>query len=140
MIQLTDLKNKAMQFIIYDGDCGFCNKTIMFLAKKDKNNIYKFVSSYSTVGSKILAKYDIIGLEKSTIILFTDNRFFTKSDAIKRILIKIPPYNILGIIISIFPLRLSNIVYDFISQRRKYIIKNNACKIPTEEIRKKFIL
>ncbi len=25
--------------IIFDGNCGFCNKTIMFIARTDKNNI-----------------------------------------------------------------------------------------------------
>ena len=56
-------------FIIFDGNCGFCNKTIMLIAKNDKNNNFKFVSNLSVFGINLLSKHQIRGLEKSTIIL-----------------------------------------------------------------------
>ena len=128
-------------YIIYDGDCGFCNKTVMFLAKNDRNNNFKFVSSLSEFGAKILLKNKIKGLEKSTIILVeNENKIYTKSVAIRKVLLKIPYYKMIGYLIFLFPKRLSDYVYDLISKNRKLFIKNSTCEIPNSEIRKKFIM
>ena len=32
-------------FRVFDGDYGFCDKTVMFIEKDYKNNNFKFVSS-----------------------------------------------------------------------------------------------
>jgi len=127
--------------IIFDGECGFCNRAIMFFAKNDRNNNFKFVSSLSAFGVKILLKNKVKGLEKSTIILVeNENEIYTKSVAIRKVLLKIPYYKMIGYLMFLFPKRISDLFYDFISNRRRRIVKNNACKIPTSEIRNKFIL
>jgi len=128
-------------YIIYDGDCGFCNKTVMFIAKNDKNNNFKFISSLSEFGTKLLLKHNIKGLEKATIILVeNENEIDIKSVAIRKVLLKIPSYKMIGYLMFLFPKQLSDYVYDFISKNRKLIIKNNICEIPNSEIRKKFIM
>ena len=129
-----------MKFVIYDGDCGFCNKTIMVFAKNDKNNDFKFVSSLSEFGIKLLLKYNIKGLEKSTIILIEKESFCIRSIAIRNILLRIPYFRMLGYIMFLIPRKVSDWFYDFISNRRKRIVKNNDCEMPTLEMRKKFIL
>lgn len=126
-------------FIIFDGDCGFCNKTVMFVARNDKNNTFKFISSSSDFGIKLLLKHNIKGLEKSTIILI-ENKVYIKSVAIRKILLKIPFYKIIGYLMFLFPKKASNYVYDWFSKNRKFIIQNNICEIPSSKIRKKFIL
>ena len=63
--------------IIYDGHCGFCNKTILFIAKND-NDFYTFTSSLSHLGIALLSEHNINGLEKSTIILLDNNNIYTK--------------------------------------------------------------
>ena len=128
------------RYIIFDGDCGFCNKMIMVFAKNDKNNNFKFVSSLSEFGIKILLKNKFKGLEKSTIILIEKESFYVKSIAIRKILLRIPYFKILGYIMFLIPKKVSDWFYDFISNRRKRIVKNNDCEIPTSEIRKKFIM
>lgn len=128
-------------YVIYDGECGFCNRTIMFIAKNDKRNIFKFVSSLSEFGKKLLEKYAIKGLEKSTIVLVeNENRIYTKSLAIRKILLKISSYKMIGYLMFLFPKQLSDYAYDLISKNRKRIIKNNICEIPSPEIQKKFIM
>lgn len=126
--------------IIYDGNCGFCNKTVRFFAKNDTNNCFKFVSNHSVFGTELLEEHKIKGMEKSTIILTEKKIVCTKSVAIRKILLKIPKYRILGSLMFLIPNEVSDWFYDFISNRRKRIVKNNDCEIPTHEIRKKFIL
>ena len=128
------------KYIIFDGNCGFCNKFLMTIAKKDKNDIFLFVSNLSDLGVNLLLKYKIIGLEKSTIILIENHNIFIKSSAIKRILLNLQYYNILGKLMFLFPEKISNYVYDIISLNRGEIIKNSDCKIPDSRIRRKFIM
>ena len=126
-------------FIIFDGNCGFCNKTIMYIAKNDKHNNFKYVSSLSNFGINLLSKHQIAGLEKSTIILVEkDYNIYSKSIAIRKVLLNIPFYKSLGYLMFCIPKKISDYVYDLISKNRKLIIQNNTCEIPNPEIRKKF--
>jgi len=128
-------------FVIFDGNCGFCNKAIMFITTNDKNNNFIFVSSLSNFGINLLSKHQIRGLEKSTIILIeNDSIIYSKSMAIRKVLLKVPFYKMLGYLMFLFPKQLSDYVYDLVSKNRKLIIKNNICEIPNSEIRKKFIM
>jgi len=128
------------KYIIFDGNCGFCNKFLMTIAKKDKNDVFLFVSNLSDLGVNLLLKYKIIGLEKSTIILIENHNIYIKSSAIKKILLNLQYYNILGKLMFLFPKKISNYVYDIISINRNKIIKNSDCKIPNYRIRRKFIM
>tara|TARA_B110000908_G_C10149342_1_gene400579 strand:+ start:600 stop:1001 length:402 start_codon:yes stop_codon:yes gene_type:complete len=132
---------KKYSYIIFDGECGFCNKIIMFIARNDKNNTFKFISNFSEFGAKILLKNKIKGLEKSTIILVeNENEIYTKSLAVRKILLKIKYYKMVGYLMFLFPKKISDYVYDLISKNRKLIIKNNICEIPNTVIQKKFIM
>jgi len=130
---------KKTNYIIYDGECGFCNKTVMMIAKNDKNNYFTFVSSLSEFGADLISKNKIIGLEKTTIILIENQRIHTKSLAIRNILLKIPSYRIVGYLMFLFPQKISDYVYDFVSINRKRILKNKPCEIPDSDIKEKFI-
>lgn len=112
----------------------------MFLAKNDTNNCFKFVSNHSDFGIELLENHKIKGMEKSTIILIHKENIYTKSIAIKKILLKIPKYRIIGLFLFLIPKKVSDWFYDFISNRRRRILKNNYCEIPPSEIRKKFIM
>jgi len=131
---------KKTNYIIYDGECGFCNKTVMMIAKNDKNNYFTFVSSLSEFGADLISKNKIIGLEKTTIILIDNQKIYTKSLAIRNILLKIPSYRIVGYLMFLFPQKISDYVYDFVSKNRKRILKNKPCEIPNSDIQEKFIL
>lgn len=128
-------------YILFDGECGFCNKTIMLIAKNDTNNQFIFVSSLSEFGNKLLTQNNIIGLEQETIIFFENNiKTYIKSNAIRRILIKIPKFKFVSFLMYLLPKSLMDFLYMAISKRRKSIVKSKNCKIPSLEIRQKFIL
>lgn len=119
---------------------GFCNKTVMFIAKNDTNNSFMFVSNRSDFGKNILGKFQIIGLEYSTLVLVCGESMYTRSLAIKKIFLGIPKFRMIGLFLSLFPRKISDIAYDVIAKHRKRFIKNKACEIPSSDVRKKFIL
>lgn len=128
-----------MTFIIFDGDCNFCNRSILFFAKRDTNNTLKFTRSTSEFGKKLLAKHRIMGLEKSTLIMLKKNNVFIKSDAVRKILLELPNYKILGVVMCIIPKKVSNWFYDVFSKYRNSVPLPNSCELPDIEIRNKFI-
>tara|TARA_B110000967_G_C18456992_1_gene350723 strand:+ start:90 stop:488 length:399 start_codon:yes stop_codon:yes gene_type:complete len=128
-------------FVVFDGNCPFCNKTVLFFAKNDKNNSFKFVSSVSEFGVNIITKLNIKGLVSSTIILVeNESGYYIKSIAIRKLLLKLPYYKFIGLSMFLFPQALSNFIYDLISKKRKSLIKNEACQTLDSSIRNKFIL
>lgn len=127
-------------YVIYDGTCGFCNKTVLFFAKRDQNDHFKFVSGLSNFGKELLHIHNLKGLESSTLILVEDNRrVFVRSVAIRKILLKLPGYSFIASILCLFPKGILDAVYRTISKHRKRL-KNRVCELPEQEIKEKFIV
>lgn len=66
---------------------------------------------------------------------------YDKAEAVIQILIKLGGiYKFMGIVLKVFPLVILNMLYEFIARNRYRIFgKNDACLIPTNEIRDLFI-
>lgn len=125
--------------IIFDGACGFCNKIILFFAKKDKNNHYLFVSSQSELGSLFLLNNKLTEISKISIIVFENNKIYINGSAIKMIFKNIHINFLFNFIVKNSNVILINFVYKFISNNR-LILTNNVCKVPPKNIKSKFIL
>ncbi len=134
------MKHKRPAYIIFDGTCGFCNRTVMFIAKRDTRRLYVFVSSLSGAGKQLLVKHRIQGLETQSVILVTpDEKVYIKSMAVQRILFQLPRYKWVAYLMELFPLKFKDFIYDFISRRRMFISKNN-CPVPDEDLKERFII
>lgn len=133
-------KKSSANIIIFDGKCGFCNRTTLFLAKKDINNVLVFMSNISKEGEELLKKNNIDFYAEDSILLLKDGIYYKKSKAFFHILREIPHYKFLSNIVKLIPHTISDSIYDIISRNRMKIVKNSQCPIPDENIRKKFIL
>ncbi len=130
------------KIIVFDGICNFCNGAINFIIKRDKEDIFRFVSLQSNLGRQISNKISVNQQEIESIILFDPEKgYFTKSEAAFKIA------NHLGIgykllsVFKIIPLKLRNKIYDFVAQNRyKWFGKTDACSIPDVYSQEKFII
>jgi len=130
----------SKEFIIFDGNCGFCNKSVMFIARNDIDDKYLFVSNNSNLGKELIIKNKIKISAKESIILVKNNTHLLRTSAFIEILLNLPKYKFLGHILNIFPLYISDSFYKVISKYRLYIIKEYTCAIPNNSIKNKFIL
>jgi predicted DCC family thiol-disulfide oxidoreductase YuxK len=130
----------SKEFIIFDGNCGFCNKSVMFIARNDIADKYLFVSNNSNLGKELIFKNNIKTSVKESIILVKNNTHLIRTSAFIEILLNLPKYKFLGNIINIFPLYFSDTFYKIISKYRLHILKSNTCPIPNNSIKNKFIL
>ena len=131
-----DMKNTLILF--YDGDCGFCNRSVSFVLKKDKNKKIFFAKLESDFTKKIFNKNNWNFPDMSTLYFIDNGVVFKKSSAILRICCYLKmPYNFL-FIFKIIPKFLRDYMYDFVSKRRNKIA-NRFCFIPSNDQKNRFI-
>ncbi|MEX0274162.1 MAG: thiol-disulfide oxidoreductase DCC family protein [Flavobacteriaceae bacterium] len=137
-IDLTSPHTKNNTSILFfDGDCPFCNDTVMYLAKLDTSDHFMFVSNISELGKGWLEDHDMLKTSKSTIVLKTENGIYVKASAIKQFLLGTGKLWWLRLILTISPRPFNDMVYNAVSNRRKSIKGN--CTIPNPLLLKKFV-
>jgi len=126
--------------ILFDGVCNFCNSSVNFIIDKDKHNAFRFASLQSDFGKKSLKDFNLPVDKLSTLILISDNKYFTKTTAALKIAkILSFPYNLFYVFIIVPPF-IRNVFYDLFARNRyKWFGKKDACRIPSASERAKFI-
>lgn len=137
MIKLP--KNK--QLILFDGVCNLCNSSVNYVIKHDKNNVFMFAPLQGETGKAIFNEYNLEVSKIDSIILYSEEKGIKiKSTAALNIASKLGfPNNLLTIFLIIPPF-IRNWVYNFIAKNRyKWYGKKESCRIPTPELRAKFL-
>lgn len=127
-----------MNLIIFDGECGFCNKTMLYIAMKDSNNHFMFVSNLSEKGKGILVENNLFEVSKDSIVVVNNGQILTKGEAVKIIAQKLDLNAILKRIILATNVKVIDFGYKIIANNRLKLTKN-ICKIPPKEILNKFV-
>lgn len=125
--------------VIFDGDCAFCNKSVMLILKKDKTETIEVCSNQSEKGKTLLQEHKILVDTNSTIIYIEEGKVYYKSTAALTISKKLKGIYPLLYIFILIPRFIRDGVYDFIAKHRKKIIKKNySCEfVEDETIRKR---
>ena len=81
----TELPNNK-KIILFDGVCNLCEKSVQFIIKYDKKDIFRFVSIQSTLGKEIIYHIKIDTTKIDSIILYEPNiAYYYKAEAALRI-------------------------------------------------------
>ncbi len=126
--------------LLFDGECGFCNKSIQFILKHESKPKLKFAPLQSNVGQQLLTYFEIDAKKIDSIILIRGNQAFIKSCAALRVtqyLKALWPGLMAFIIVPPF---IRNLVYDWIAKRRmKWFGRVESCSLLQKEDRKRFL-
>ena len=132
---------KDKKIILFDGVCNYCNDKINFIIKNDKQDIFRFVALQSETGQKIT---NYLGIDASidSIILYEPGyAYFIKSEAVFRIIKHLSSSVRLLLFFNFIPTSIKNIFYDIIAKNRyNWYGKKESCMMPTEEVKRKFIV
>lgn len=120
--------------IFYDGDCGFCNKSIQFILKHRKHNLIKFAPLQSSFAKKELAKHNVFP-SMETLYLLKNEKVFDRSNAMLRIslFLKFPFSMLFGTIIV--PRFIRDFFYNLIAKNR-HKLSISYCVIPNDDEKK----
>lgn len=127
-----------MNIILFDGECHFCDASVQFIIKRDKNKYFKFASLQSEIGQRLLKEFQISKTIDS-LVLIEGNRCYVKSTAALKISKKLDGMWMLLYPFIFMPSFLRDFVYDCIAKNRHKLGKQTECKIPTKEELERFI-
>lgn len=137
MIALTDISRPV---ILFDGVCNLCNGAVQYVIKHDVNNRFLFASLQSQFGQQVLAAYQLNNTNFNSFILLQDGIIYQRSTAAL-----IVAKQLKGAIrflhwCIIVPTLIRDGVYNFIAKNRyKWFGKQEACWLPTPELKSKFL-
>ncbi|WP_242227336.1 thiol-disulfide oxidoreductase DCC family protein [Bacillus cereus group sp. BfR-BA-01315] len=125
--------------ILFDGECNFCNQSVQFIIKRDSLGYFRYASLQGDIGKRMLKQYNIDSSIDS-IVLIDNGNSYIKSDAIINICKKLNgPWKGL-IIFKLIPKSIRNFLYEkFAKNRYKLFGKQTHCKLPSPDIRKRFL-
>jgi len=125
--------------ILFDGECNFCDHSVQFIIKHDKQALYRFASIQSNVGQEIIKKYHVPTNIDSLILLEKDRCYYKSSAALKICRnLKGGWKTLYGLLLVPKPIR--DYLYTIVARNRyKWFGKKDACILPSPEIRKRFL-
>lgn len=136
MLDINSISDKKI--ILFDGNCGLCNRSIKFVLRKEKTDELYFAALQSEFGKQILKHFD---LEKVDTVVFVKNgKAFTKSSAALRICSYLKGLWPLMMGFIIVPAFLRDMVYDLIAENRiKWYGTAEYCEMMTPELKNRFL-
>lgn len=126
--------------VLFDGICNFCNGSVNFLIERDRENYFKFAPLQSGVGQELLKKHKIDPAEIDSVILIEDGAAYMHSTAALRIAKRLPGLWSMLYSFIIVPRFMRDFFYKLFAKNRYRLFgKQDACMMPTPEIREKFL-
>jgi len=137
-VKLFDLKSNPI--ILIDGECSFCNRTLMFILKYDKAELFYFGSQQSKIAQNLLSPFNCKDELLSTIYLIKNGKVYTKSTAIIEISKSLSGYPRYLSLLKIVPKHIRDYCYDLFSKYRFFFcILTTICLIPTPSLTSRMI-
>ena len=135
-------ENSTNPILLYDGVCGFCNKSIQTIITYDKKGSMKFAPLQSKLGQEIVARHDLQNIDS---VVFVDRssaieRVFIRSNAALQVAGYLGGWWKLLLVFYIVPRPLRDFGYElFAKYRYRFFGKYDSCMLPSPEIRARFV-
>ncbi len=132
---------QGKHIVLFDGVCNFCNDSVRFIIKRDKQDLYRFASLQSKLGQSLTQERGIDTSKVDSIILIQPGEaYYIKSSAALELAKNLSGfYPILSIFIHL-PSWFRDYFYDFVARNRyQWFGKKEACPMPSPEERDKFL-
>ncbi len=126
--------------ILFDGVCNFCNASVNFVIRHDRQGYFRFAALQSEIATALSRQYGFDTTALSSFILVENGKVYMKSTAALRVAGKLNfPVRLLSFFM-IVPAFIRNSVYDWVARRRyRWFGRKDACMVPTPEIRSRFM-
>ncbi|MDT7540778.1 MAG: hypothetical protein QOE33_682 [Acidobacteriota bacterium] len=131
--------------MLYDGVCGFCNKSVKLILDRDRRGTMRFAALQSDFGKAVIARHPELQGVDSVVVLETSpetgrEQVFVRSAAAMRLASYLGGFWKLFLVFRIVPAPLRDHLYDtFARNRYRLFGKYDACPLPTTEVRARFI-
>lgn len=133
------MDSKNFNVVLYDGDCGFCNRSVAFILKHEKSSTIHFAPIQSNQTKELFEKNKWESPNLSTFYFIQNGEKLERSAAAFEVLKYLKsPYSWLRVF-RFIPRKITDWAYDQVAKRRQRISKG-FCVMPTSEQRERFVL
>ncbi len=130
--------DSSMLIVFYDGDCGFCNRSVNYVLKHDKSKSIQFSALQSDFTKTLFEERNWDAPDLSTFYFLDKGVLYQKSTAALKVARYFHfPQSLLqtGWVVPRF---IRDWAYDMVAKRRQRLSKG-YCVMPSLEDRKRFI-
>lgn len=128
----------AGRIVFYDGECGFCTRTVRWLLVIDHYRRLKFAPLQGTAAALVLPSEFIHDV--SSVVYHRDGKNFVRSEAIIRLLADCSWYWMPVYAVLLVPTSWRDGMYNWIARNRDRVFQNSVnCKLPDPDERLRFL-
>src|SRR5687768_1201754 len=129
----------ASGIILFDGTCAFCERSVRFIATRDRG-YFKFGASQNPEGRALLARYGTSREATRSLVLIEGDEISLRSTAVLKIARRMTaPWRWASVFLLV-PRPIRDAVYRIVAAvRHRLAGRSNACEIPPPEIRARLI-
>jgi len=132
--------NNMSAIILFDGVCNFCNGSVNFIIDRDPEKYFKFAPLQSEVAEKLLKENGVDKIETDSVVLIEDGKVYTRTTAALRIAKRLSGYWSYFYGFIVVPSFFRDVFYKlFAKYRYKMFGKQEACMLPSPEVRERFL-
>ena len=125
---------------MFDGVCNLCNSSVNFIIDHDPKGHFKFAALQSDFGQEKLQELGFNTEDFDSLVLLSGGKVYKKSSAALRIARRLSGLYPLLYIFMIIPPFIRHALYDVIARNRyKWWGKRDSCRMPTPELRSRFV-
>jgi predicted DCC family thiol-disulfide oxidoreductase YuxK len=125
--------------LLFDGVCNVCNSAVNFVIDRDPGARFRFASLQSEA-ARVLCSDHGVGTDGDTIVLVCGGAAYTESTAVLRVLRSLGGFWALFYVFIVVPKPVRDAAYRcFAAHRYRWFGKRETCRIPTPEIRARFL-
>ena len=129
--------------LLYDGVCGFCNKSVQLILDHDRRGLMRFAALQSDYGQGAIARHpELRGVDS---VVFVEQvpggeRIYIRSDAALKVAAYLGGFWKIFLAAKVMPRRLRDYLYDLFARNRyKLFGKYDSCMLPPPEVRSRFL-
>lgn len=129
--------------LLYDGVCGFCNKSVQLILDHDRRGEMRFAALQSDYGQAVIERHpELRGIDS---VVFVEShaggeRIHTRSDAALKVAAYLGGFWKIFLAAKVLPRALRDYCYDLFARNRYRLFgKYDTCMLPPPEVRSRFL-
>lgn len=134
------MDKKAEAIVLFDGVCNLCNGFVNWVIDRDPKAKVMFGSLQSEEAKSLLSKFGESPDYLDSIVAIKNDKLYKNSRAVLEICLTIGGvYKLMGVFL-IVPNFIRDAVYKWVARNRyKWFGKSESCRIPTPELKSRFL-
>lgn len=139
-IMAVAVDNPAAPLVLYDGDCGFCHKSIEFILRHERAPVLTFAALKSDVGRRELVRHGLPADFAKSLVFIENGVAYRYSMAMLRVSRYLRwPWR-WGWALRIVPVPVRDAAYRWVADHRGQLARGvSACPLPESDTRLRFL-